>query len=83
MARAETFEQLGRGVRDPVTERRADVGQRALGVYATAKGINRPNRKLSIANVASLRRSLGHLGRGGRRKPAEGEIPDTTPTEKK
>jgi hypothetical protein len=64
------LELLARRVRVAVAERRHDVVQRALGVYGTVKGANRPNRKQAIPNVASLRRALG---RTGRRKPAEAE----------
>ena len=70
----EQIVQLGRAVQGVVTERRYDVGQRALGVYGTVKSANRPNRKPTVSNAASLRRALG---RSGRRKTPAAQAPDT------
>ena len=73
----EQLMQLGRAVQDVVVERRYDVGQRALGVYGTVKSANRPNRKPTVSNAASLRRALG---RSGRRKTPAAPAPDTPAT---
>lgn len=70
----EQIVQIGRAVQGVVTERRYDVGQRALGVYGTVKSANRPNRKPTVSNAASLRRALG---RSGRRKTPAAQAPDT------
>ncbi|HEY0140621.1 MAG TPA: hypothetical protein VGF48_06985 [Thermoanaerobaculia bacterium] len=68
-AAGEQIVQLGHSVMGVVTERRYDVGQRALGVYGTVKSANRPNRKATVSNVAALRRALGRTR--GRRTAAE------------
>ena len=65
--------QLGHGIQDVVLARRYDVGQRALGVYGTVKSANRPNRKPTVSNAATLRRALG---RAGRRKTPAAQPPD-------
>jgi hypothetical protein len=75
----EQIVQLGRAVQDVVTERRYDVGQRALGVYGTVKSANRPNRKPTVSNAASLRRALG---RSGRRKTLAAPAPDAAAANK-
>ncbi|HEY0142304.1 MAG TPA: hypothetical protein VGF48_15505 [Thermoanaerobaculia bacterium] len=72
-AAGEQLVQLGHSVMGVVTERRYDVGQRALGVYGTVKSANRPNRKPTVSNVAALRRALGRSG--GRRKTTDAPTP--------
>ena len=79
------IEQIGRSIKDVVTERRHNLGQRALAVYASMKGANRPGLKPTVSNAAALRRALGRT-RGSRRKTADVPVPgapDSTLKEKK
>jgi len=79
IAFGEQLVHLGRAVQDVVTERRYDVGHRALGVYGTVKSANRPNRKPTVSNAATLRRALGR----SRRKTPAAQAPDTPAAETK
>jgi len=68
VAFAGQLERLGRSVRYTVAEQRHDVGQRALGVYGTLKGVNRPDRAFdALSSVTPLKQALGR----GRRKKSE------------
>lgn len=70
------LETVVRSVRAIVAETRDDVCQRALGVYAVVKGIERPNRKPALSNAKALRLALG---RGRRRKTTTEPLTDTQP----
>jgi len=73
---ASQLETIARSVRTVVAEKRYDLGQRALGVYAVMKGVQRPNRKPALSNAAALRRTLG---RGRPRKVTKAVSPGDAP----
>jgi hypothetical protein len=77
---ADVLAEVLRGMRDTVLVRRYEIVQKALGVYATAKSVQRPNRQI-VPNLTTMRRSLN---RGRRKKqpvPPNGATPAPSPAE--